>query len=231
MMKFMFDCDDTLYDCQWPFKMAVKEILPELYCDDLSDFYHLYRKKGDEMFDQVQDGTLDPFTAGILRIENTLKAMNLSISKSQAENFQKVYKEYQYKIHMDLALKNYLMKENYEYAILTNGENQHQRNKCHSLSVCDFVDEKNIFTSSQIGFAKPDIRAFQFVLDQMNEKYEDWYYIGDNYVNDMEGAKKAGMKTIHFNRHKNIEGPCSDFVVYNEYELIQLMEDLKHFNL
>ena len=29
-MKFMFDCDDTLYNCQQPFIKAVETVLPEL---------------------------------------------------------------------------------------------------------------------------------------------------------------------------------------------------------
>ena len=63
----------------------------------------------------------------------------------------------------------------------------------------------------------------------MNEKSEDWYYIGDNYKNDMEGAKKAGLKTIHFNRHHTLEGPCSDYVVYSELELMKLMDTFNRF--
>lgn len=54
----------------------------------------------------------------------------------------------------------------------------------------------------------------------------EWFYIGDNYINDMEGAKQLGFRTIHLNRHKGKEGPASDYVVYSEAELIDLLEHL-----
>ncbi|MSS01988.1 HAD family hydrolase [Floccifex porci] len=228
-MKFMFDCDDTLYNCQQPFINAVETVLPELLKMDISSLYDLYRKKGDEMFDSIQDGSLNPYTAGIYRILNTLKDIQIDIPYSKAETFQKIYKENQYRIQMDPEFKEYLINHKHQYAILTNGENNHQRNKCKALQVEDFVDPLNIFTSGQIGYAKPDVRAFHKVLEAMNEKSEDWYYIGDNYKNDMEGAKKAGLKTIHFNRHHTLEGPCSDYVVYSELELMKLMDTFNRF--
>lgn len=42
----------------------------------------------------------------------------------------------------------------------------------------------------------------------------------------MEGAKQLGFRTIHLNRHKGKEGPASDYVVYSEAELIDLLEHL-----
>lgn len=34
------------------------------------------------------------------------------------------------------------------------------------------------------------------------------------------------MKTIHFNRHHQEEGDASDYVVYTEKELIDLLKEL-----
>ena len=53
------------------------------------------------------------------------------------------------------------------------------------------------------------------------------YYIGDNYIKDMEGAKAAGLHTIHFNRHNLQEGMASDYIVYNEDQLVALLKELE----
>ncbi|MGM9948205.1 HAD family hydrolase [Floccifex sp.] len=225
-MKLMFDCDDTLYDCQWPFKMAVNQVLKDFEIKDIDSFYDLYRKKGDEMFASIQDGTLNPHTGGILRIERTMEALSFPISRKQATDFQDTYKMYQYKIYIKPEFKKYLMSHDFEYAILTNGENTHQRNKCKALQVTDFVKEDHIFTSGEIGYAKPDPRVFEYIMNVLNQQASDWFYIGDHYKNDMEGAKNAGLKTIHFNRHHKQEGPCSDYVVYSEEELMDLLNQL-----
>ncbi len=45
----------------------------------------------------------------------------------------------------------------------------------------------------------------------------------------MEGAKNAGMHTIHLNRHHHHqEGNCSDYTVYTEEELIDLLVRLEN---
>lgn len=38
------------------------------------------------------------------------------------------------------------------------------------------------------------------------------------------GAKSAGMKTIHFNRHHQVSGPCADHVVYSAKELVEFIK-------
>ena len=48
--------------------------------------------------------------------------------------------------------------------------------------------------------------------------------MGDNYINDMQGAKSAGMKTIHFNRHHQVSGPLADHVVYSAKELVEFIK-------
>ena len=40
----------------------------------------------------------------------------------------------------------------------------------------------------------------------------------------MQGAKNAGMKTIHFNRHHQASGSCADHVVYSAKELVEFIK-------
>ncbi|MCF0105951.1 MAG: HAD family hydrolase [Holdemanella sp.] len=227
-MKFMFDCDDTLYDLQWPFRMAIQESFPEAIGYDYDIFYKTYRDIGDTIFHKIQSGEITSDEGGIYRIYHASRAFGIDLSMERSIQFQNTYKKYQYKISMDPAFKEYLMKQDLEYAILTNGEDTHQRMKCSVLKVEDFVDDDHIFTSGDIGYAKPNIELYREVFKRLKDLPENWCYIGDNYTNDMEGAKKAGMHTIHFNRHHTKEGMASDYVVYNEKELIEVMEHLKN---
>lgn len=100
--------------------------------------------------------------------------------------------------------------------------------KLQALDVFRYFKEDHVFTSGGIGFAKPHPKAFETVACHTNTSISDWYYIGDNYINDMEGAKNAGMKTIHFNRHHLLEGDCADYLVYTEEELIDLLKRLEN---
>lgn len=229
-LKLLFDCDDTLYDLSWPFKSSVEQLIAydQRKHIDLEQFYMDYRKAGDEIFDRVQNGEISIDDSGIYRIKKACAKYGIDISDKEAEIFQRTYKTYQKEIHMAPELEAYLATTDFELGVLTNGENAHQRAKCKALGIFDYIPENHVFTSGGIGYAKPDSRAFRHVLKSLNESAEDWYYIGDNYIHDMEGAKAVGMHTIHFNRHHQQEGSASDFTVYSEKELIELLKELSN---
>lgn len=220
----MFDCDDTLYNLRYPFDMACHDVL---YLDDPSEaMYIYYRNCGEEIFDLVQKGTVSIDESGIYRILKMCKKYDLACDEQKAKRFQAAYKEYQGKISMSPCFHTYFQNTRDEIAILTNGQDAHQRKKLETLGVFDYFDASHIFTSGALGHAKPDPRAFEIVLSSLEQEAKEWVYVGDNYKNDMQGAKQVGMQTIHFNRHHQEEGPCSDHVVYTEEELIDLLNAL-----
>jgi HAD superfamily hydrolase (TIGR01509 family) len=55
----------------------------------------------------------------------------------------------------------------------------------------------HVFVSSQLGFAKPDERAFKTVLQAMNTSPEDALMVDDS-VRNIGAAAALGMKTILF---------------------------------
>lgn len=223
MKKLMFDCDDTLYDLSWPFRKCMEEFLPNVDVD-MDLFYADYRKFGDLIFDQLQQGKITIDESGVYRIEKACEKYGIELSHESAVEFQSRYKYYQHHIEMDGPLIDYFSNCEDELAILTNGEDAHQRMKLEVLHVFDYFNPENVFTSGQIGVAKPDVKAFKKCMDAMQEDITEWYYVGDNYINDMQGAKSAGMKTIHFNRHHQASGPCADHVVYSAEELVELIK-------
>lgn len=226
-MKFLFDCDDTLYDLSWPFKMCLKEFQLPVPQEQIDSFYACYRAHGDAIFSKIQTNQITVDQSGAYRILKACEEYGIPFSEEDAVLFQQCYKHYQQKISMNPVFHAYFSSTESECGILTNGEDMHQRNKLRTLQVFSYIPANHIFTSGQIGVSKPDIRAFQYVMRALGEKPSDWVYIGDNYINDMEGAKKAGLHTIHFNRHHQKEGPCSDHVVYTEEELISLLRKLE----
>lgn len=226
-MKLCFDCDDTLYDLQWPFKKCLKKFFPS-FDGDSQEFYRIYRDFGDSVFDLLQDDVITVDDSGIYRIYKASAAMGYPIDLETAADFQDLYKKNQGAISMSEAYHRFFQTTKSELAILTNGSDCHQRMKLHALEVEKYFPSDHIFTSGQIGFAKPHPKAFQIVAEATKTKVSDWTYIGDNYINDMEGAKNAGMHTIHLNRHHHQEGNCSDYTVYTEEELIDLLARLEN---
>ena len=179
------------------------------------------------MFDLLQNDTITVDDSGIYRIYASSKALGLDMDLEQAADFQDTYRNNQHHIQMAPQYHEYFKNTTSELAILTNGFDDHQRMKLKALDVFAYFQDDHVYTSGQLGFAKPDPRAFQAIADHTNTNISDWYYVGDNYINDMQGAKGAGMHTIHFNRHHQMEGDAADYIVYTEDELIELLKKLE----
>jgi putative hydrolase of the HAD superfamily len=58
----------------------------------------------------------------------------------------------------------------------------------------------NIFVSSTVGYAKPDRRIFEFVLNAQRLAPGNVLHVGDSLGNDVEGATNAGIKGILVDR-------------------------------
>ena len=227
IMKFCFDCDDTLYDLQWPFKQCLSVFFPD-FNGDVQEFYRIYREYGDQVFELLQEEKITVDDSGIYRIYKAAQAFGFDFSLEQACAFQEAYVYNQHHISMSTLYHTFFSRTNSELAIFTNGLNSHQRMKLKALDVFQYFKEDHVFTSGEVGFAKPNKNAFNTIAEKTNTNIEDWFYIGDNYINDIEGAKNAGMKTIHFNRHHQREGNCADYIVYDEESLIQLLLRLEN---
>lgn len=227
-MNLCFDLDDTLYDCKQPFKKAMADFFPEKVDSiDLDQANSDYRALGDSYFNLMQQKIITADDSGILRIFNLAKRYGLDLDVIEAADFQDAYKKYQYEMKLSLEYQNFFENFKGKLAILTNGQSVHQKKKAHNLGVENYFDKQNIFASSDLSVSKPDPKAFLEVFEAMREDPEDWYYIGDNYINDMEPAKKIGMKTIHMNRHHQKSGPAADYEVHSEKELISLFHFLE----
>ena len=59
---------------------------------------------------------------------------------------------------------------------------------------------RNIFSSFDVGYEKPDRRFFRYILERSGIRAYEGIMIGDHYQNDITGAKDAGMYTIFLNR-------------------------------
>lgn len=226
MLNLCFDCDDTLYDLQEPFHRSVKQFIPVLPVS-LPFFYKVYRKVGDRVFDLEHEHVITSDDVGIYRIYGACKELSIPFTLEQAADFQDAYRKYQGQIFMQPVLHEFFASTSARVSILTNGQEGHQKDKVRTLGMYDYIGDDAIFTSEGIGYAKPDAKAFQTVCDRLSIPYDTMYYIGDNYIKDMEGAKAAGLHTIHFNRYNLQEGMASDYIVYNEDQLVALLKKLE----
>ena len=85
------------------------------------------------------------------------------------------------------------------WGIVTNGPSQMQRHKCQALGLDQIAPF--IIVSEEVGYAKPDRRIFHDALDATGlSQPERVMFVGDNPRTDIDGARRAGMKTAWIRR-------------------------------
>ena len=80
----------------------------------------------------------------------------------------------------------------FKLAVLTNGNADIRR-----LGLADYFEFA--LCAEDVGIGKPDPHPFQEVLRRANVRAEHAVHVGDNPLDDIAGAKAAGMHTIWFN--------------------------------
>lgn len=105
------------------------------------------------------------------------------------------------KVNHDVVnLINRLSKK-YKIAILSNvSKSRHIVKMEHYLHQ---VKYDAIFTSCYLKMRKPELKIYRFVLKKLNFKPEDALFV-DNLIINVQGARKAGIKSIQFINYSDL---------------------------
>ena len=202
----VFDVDDTLYDMAQPFVGAYQKLYGAQHNNlPIQELFLAFRHYSDERFEDSQTGKMSMNDLYIYRVRMTLRDYGIEVTDEQALEFQRIYMELQYQIHLSPAMQALLneLRKCVSIGVITNGESRHQRNKLHSLHVDPWIPEKQIIVSGDYPFRKPDVRIFREMERRLNLASEHLLYVGDAFDLDIVGAEAAGWQSIWFNhRHR-----------------------------
>jgi len=117
--------------------------------------------------------------------------------------------------------------------VITAGLQIKQAEKLVRLKLLPYLTSYAIFITEQLGIGKPNPKLFTKVSQILSFEPNTCMYVGDNPINDIEPAKKAGFITV-LNRRSgkylevssNIE---SDYIIHDMWELLHLLTD--EFNI
>ncbi len=112
--------------------------------------------------------------------------------------------------------------EGYSTGLLTNGPSEPQWEKIKLLEIEHLFDE--IVVSGDVGFHKPDARAFSVLLSRLRTSSDRALYIGNSYTADVVGAKRTGMKVVWIKDSKDMEFVDKCFPDYQIGKLEELRE-------
>lgn len=91
-------------------------------------------------------------------------------------------------------------RKNYKTGLISN-VGQEIDSHCDELGFSPYLDFK--VTSFEVGYDKPHPKIFQHALSKAGVSASEAVYIGDQYDQDIVGARGVGMQSILINRQKN----------------------------
>ena len=195
----VFDLDDTLYSKQQVFLTALKKCYPTFKTD--IDVYKVYREKSEIAFELFTKGQITLEKNHLSRVEGTLSALGLDSSKESVIHFKETYQYVMDHIELDEDWYHFFDKvsNHSTLVLLTNGPTSHQSKKITSLGLKKWFQPSKVFISETTGVPKPQAEAFMNVERLFPDvSRNDFWMIGDDLTNDIEGAKNRYWNTIYF---------------------------------
>lgn len=199
----LLDLDDTLIDTAENTRITVGEIYEDYnfgnYFPSFNDFYTIYYANVSRLWQLYSHGKI---TKKTLQRERFLGALNTveEITEEQAlainDDFIARIMEKGVLIEGAKELLDYLSPK-YKIHILSNGFTEMQYKKMDSAGLSSYFDK--VILSDIVGVNKPHSDIFAYAMNEVGRNKNEVIMIGDNVVNDIQGAYDYGIDQIWFN--------------------------------
>ena len=199
----IFDLDDTLCDYRKAKENArphINEVL-KTFGIDIDGFWNRFNRVEPLLFRQFADRSLTRDEYRIRRFADVLEGSHPRFLEISSELNHIHMRETNQKTELfydTIPLMKVLQAKDIEAVILTNGPSDGQRAKFKTLGLSRYI--QRIYISEEIGFSKPNRRAFEFVLRDLDAAAPDVLMVGDSIENDIDGAEQAGIKAVLIDR-------------------------------
>jgi putative hydrolase of the HAD superfamily len=128
-------------------------------------------------------------------------AARFDLPEASVADWVETYRCHQPALRLSAAVRRALerMRGTWRVGLLTNGLPSVQAAKVDALGVGDLVDA--VVFADEFGGGKPAREAFLEIAGRLGVGPENSVFAGDDVRRDIEGARRAGMKTILVDRH------------------------------
>lgn len=197
------DLDDTIINTAENTRITVSEIYEDYnfgnYFVSFNDFYTVYYANVSRLWELYSQGKISKKVLQRERFLGTLSMVE-DISEEQAlainDDFIGRIMKKGILIEGAKELLDYLYSK-YKIHILSNGFTEMQYKKIDSAGLSSYFDK--VILSDKVGINKPHPDIFMFALNEVGKHREEVIMIGDNVVNDIQGAYNCDIDQIWFN--------------------------------
>ena len=204
MKNIFFDLDRTLWDFEKNSEQALMLIYKDLDLDkrlkSFHSFHKTYKKINSSLWYQYGLGKIKKSELRHSRFSLTLNKFGINDDLLATKLGDEYIKTSPYQTclfpYAIETLKN-LISDGYRLHIITNGFKEVQYIKLEKSKLINFFTV--IVCSEEVGKNKPAKDVFEYAISKAKAKSTESIMIGDDYLVDIIGAEKIGMKGILFN--------------------------------
>ena len=157
---------------------------------------------------------------------NLLYDLGLTITQERLEYIEGLYNRF-FKIDVLPGVKEMLadLSGKYKLAIVANAITTVSQIALQKLDLAKYFD--CIVLSRDLGVRKPDLEIFVYALRSMWVKGSETVHVGDSLVDDVQGGKNAGMKTVWIKGDEEVTNIQPDYVISKITELPSLLKSFQ----
>ena len=224
MISLIFDLDDTLYFQKDQFVETVKQTGYLQQLDKLEELYIFFQEASEWTYKLQDEGQLTLDEMRILRVTEAYQKMGIKLTKEEAISWQQTYEKTQKDIQLNDSIKEMLTNcraKSIQLGIITNGPSEHQRMKIKALGLEEWFQKEHIVVSGDVGISKPNKVIFDILEERLARETSHYFYIGDNYENDVIGSLNKGWQPIWLNHKQEKKLLTGNIIeVFSRKELI-----------
>lgn len=200
--NLFFDLDDTL----WAFSANARDAFEEMYrkydydrfFSSFDHFYQLYQRRNAELWEEYGRGLVTKEELNRQRFLYPLEQVgrgDASLAQRFSDDFFAVIPTKRKLMPHAREVLDHLSGR-YHLYILSNGFQELQCHKMRSAGIDGYF--RKVVLSDDIGVLKPHAPIFHFALSATQSQLEDSLMIGDNWENDVAGARAVGMHQVYY---------------------------------
>lgn len=211
------DVDDTLLDFHKCAEESMFSVARELSLSFPANAMEIFHPINNGLWEKINSGELTIPELYKVRWNKILSAMGIDYDGEEFERrFLKTLHETAVKTDGALELLEYLSKK-YTLNVASNAPENQQRLRLEKAGLLKYFHR--IFTSEGVGYPKPQSEFYAYCLKGLVPS--ECCMIGDSLSADVDGAVKAGMKAIWFN--KKGQNETRDAVVTSLAEIMDIL--------
>lgn len=203
-----FDLDRTLWDFDRNSSDSLKDIIKEFGLDDTitdeEEFVRLFNKYNDALWNDYRHGNIKKYELRFKRFKLLFNHFGIS----DVNNIEEISKFYLNAGPLKTSLvphaKEILiyLHSFFQLHIISNGFYDVQLTKVKNSGISPYISK--VFTSDRIGYSKPKAGIFEYAITSVNAKKSECIMVGDDILNDVQGAKNFGIDQVYFNPEKQV---------------------------